>query len=318
MAHTTTTRNLSGQESPLVLTELGRVRFDLSKTVWLWGMLLPGLLVGIPNAAFTPIAVSLLLTFFTLCLGHSVGLHRGIIHQAYKMGPKTRAILVYLAVLSGLGGPLSWIRMHAVRDYWQNRGDCPRLFAYNHSLFRDFFWNLHLRFEPADDRANCRLADSVLTDRWLRFLEATWPIHNLLLAVPVYLWLGPGGTAICICARTAGGILGHWAVGYASHVFGEQPHVVLGAKESGTNNWLLGVFSFGEGFHNNHHAYPWSARMGSMPWDIDLGWYVVRGLEKVGVIHEIRNAFGGWQGQFTDPGAVSSPGAQWATEPADR
>src|SRR5688500_13470519 len=93
------------EDRPLVEPSLGRVRFDVVKAAWLWGMLLPGAVVGI--AVVTPglAAASLLLAFLTLCVGHSVGLHRGVIHDTYRAHPLVRALLGELFVLSGLGGP---------------------------------------------------------------------------------------------------------------------------------------------------------------------------------------------------------------------
>jgi fatty-acid desaturase len=271
----------------LVPPEIGRVRFDAGKTLWLWGMAIPGLVFGIPAMTRTTLVLSLVLAFATLCIGHSVGLHRGVIHRTYEAHPAVRGVLLYLFVLSGLGGPLSWARLHAVRDYWQNRADCPRYFAYGHSMARDFLWNLHLRFEPADRRAEARLPAGVLDDPWLRFLEQTWPLQVLLLALAVLIGLGPGAVAVCVCARTAAGIVGHWLVGYAAHAWGERRFVVPGATESGTNVWLLGILSFGEGFHNNHHAFPRSARMGMRTREIDLGWAVIWALERLRLVHDV-------------------------------
>ncbi len=272
---------------PLVPPEIGRIRFGLGKTLWLWGMAIPGLAVGIPSLTPTTLVVSLALAFLTLCVGHSVGLHRGIIHRSYEAPLAVRGVLAYLFVLGGLGGPISWARLHAVRDYWQSRPDCPRYFAYGHSIARDFIWNLHLRFEPADHRTDERLPADVLRDPWLWFLERTWPAHVLLFAIAIFLVLGPGGVAVCICARTAAGIIGHWAVGYAAHAWGERRFIIPGARECGTNVWVLGVLSFGEGFHNNHHAFPKSARMGMRPSELDLGWAVIWLLERVGLARRV-------------------------------
>ena len=271
----------------LVPPEIGRVRFDAGKTIWLWGMAIPGL-AGIRFATRATLASSLALTFVTLCVGHSVGLHRGIIHRTYQAHPAVRGALVYLFVLSGLGGPLAWARLHAVRDLWQNRTDCPPYFAYRHSAARDFVWNLHLRFEPADDRADARLPPDVLRDPWLRFLERTWPLHVLALALAILAVLGPAGVAVCVCARTAASITGHWFVGYAAHAWGERRFEIPGATECGTNVWLLGVLSFGEGFHNNHHRYPASARMGRRWWELDLGYGVIRALAALRLVRDVQ------------------------------
>lgn len=233
--------------------EIGRLRFDAVKAFWLWGMALPGLfMVSLGAVSHACLACSLL-------GGPALDLR-----------------------LTGLGGPLTWARIHAVRDYWQNRLDCPPYFAYRHSPLRDFWWNLHLSFVPADPRADAKLHPDVLRDPWLRFLEATWPLHTAALAGILYVTLGSEAVAVCVCGRVAGGILGHWAVGYASHAWGRRSHAIPGAAETGTNNWALGVMSFGEGFHNTHHAFPDSPRMGRGRLELDLGWLSLKLMRRLG------------------------------------
>ncbi len=289
------TRAANASEGPRapaapISKDLGSVRADPGKILWLWANLLIAA-AGLPFCLSPRTGlIAALLTLPTLCAGHSVGLHRGVIHGTYRTGRIFRAALVYLFVLSGLGGPLSWVRLHYTRDYWQNRGDCPPYFAYAHGPGRDFFWNLHLRFDPEPGLgwARYRIPAALLQDRWLRFLEATWPLHNLALAL-LLLWLGgPEAVVVGFCARVAVSLLAHWYIGYASHVHGERPFAIEGAHESGTNNWLLGVISFGEGFHNNHHALPRSARMGMRPGDVDLGWWAVVLFERLGLFTDVR------------------------------
>jgi len=237
-----------------------------------------------------------------------VGLHRGVIHRTYRAPRWLECVLALLFIYSGLGGPLSWARLHATRDYWQNDPRCPNYFAYRHSIARDFIWNLHMRFEPspdAPDPTTVKLDARALRDPWLIFLERTWPLHNLLLAIVVYVVGGPNALAVCICARTAAGILGHWFVGYAAHAWGERRFVVANAVESGTNVWPLGVLSFGEGFHNNHHAFSWSARFGMRWHEVDLGWLVIRFLEVLGVVDDVR----AWS---RAPDASTTVVARWA------
>ena len=268
---------------------IGRVRFDIYKTAWLWTLIATGA-VGVLVATPATLAVAGALHVITLCIGHSVGLHRGIIHRTYRAGPRLLGALAYLAVLTGLGGPLTWARLHAVRDHWQNQPACPAYFGYRHSLVRDFYWYLHCRFEPADARAEQRLPAGLLSDRWLGVLELTWPRHVLALALALAVTAGPAAAATIIGLRGALGFLGHWFVGYAAHRWGTQRFAIAGAAESGTNVWLLGVLSFGEGFHNNHHRYPASARMGIRWYELDLGWAVVRALVALGLVRGVQQA----------------------------
>jgi fatty-acid desaturase len=301
----------------LVPAEVGRVRVSWGKSLWLWGMAVPGLVIGAPTLTAATAALAMALAFVTLCLGHSVGLHRGLIHRSYRASPIVRGALAYLAVQTGLGGPLTWIRFHAVRDYWQNQPACPRFFSYDHSLLCDLHWNLHLRFEPAtrhqsrarggdtdafadgagasgcheiDDRAMHRVPAELLQDRWLRYLERTWPLHVGALAALLWLTLGPAAVASCICARVAAGTIGHVIITYAGHRWGDQRFVIPGASDSGRNVWLLGVLSFGEGFHNNHHAFPRSARMGLRRHELDLGWCCIWLMAKLRLVRDVRTS----------------------------
>ncbi len=262
---------------------IGRVRFAPAKAAWLWTMIVIGA-IGVIVATPSSLAIAAVLHVLTLCFGHSVGLHRGIIHRSYQASPRVFGVLAYLAVLTGLGGPLTWIRLHGVRDHWQNQPDCPPYFGYRHSLARDFLWNLHYRFVATDARADRRLPDGLYADRWLQFLERTWALHILGLAGVITATLGLAAAATIVGTRTALALLGHWFVTYAAHRWGTQPRVTPGASESGTNVWLLGVLSFGEGFHNNHHAFPGSPRMGLTRCQLDLGWCAIRALRALRLV----------------------------------
>ncbi|MEM7410204.1 MAG: fatty acid desaturase [Myxococcota bacterium] len=266
---------------------IGRIEFAPGKSLWLWLHLVAAGVVLARGIAIGDALAACLLTLPTLCLGHSVGLHRGIIHRTYRTSRFFQRFLVSLFLLTGLGGPLSWIRLHHVRDYWQNRSDCPRYFAYRHSLLRDFLWNLHFRFVPASwDRYE--LDPEIESDPFLRFCERTWwiwPILGFALVGGTWGW----ETALVVGpARVAGGVVGHWFIGFWTHKHGRSRFDIAGATEVGTNSLLLGWISFGEGFHNNHHAHPDSARFGVEPSEFDLGWTMLLALERLGLVRDLR------------------------------
>lgn len=261
------------------------MRFSLLRTAWLWAH--GAVALAFAWQVMTPLLVvqSAALSLVILLLGHTVGLHRGIIHRAYTMPTWLRRVFALLFVLVGMGGPLAWMRVHAQRDHWQNRTDGPRWFLYKHGLLRDFWWNLHCT--PAPDAAQ-RLPHADENDRWLAFLQQTWMLWVLASHGALYL---AGGWPLVVlggAARVFLGCVGHWFVGYACHKAGPQPHVVPGAAESGRNWWILGVLALGEGFHNNHHAFPRSARMGHAWYELDLGWLTIRGLHTLGLVSDVR------------------------------
>jgi stearoyl-CoA desaturase (delta-9 desaturase) len=264
------------------------VRFSWGKTAWLWGHLLPALVLAPRHVGPGTLVAALLLTWLTLCLGHSVGLHRGLIHRTYAMPRAVERALVALFVLTGLGGPLSWIRLHHVRDHWQNQPVCPPYFAYRHGLLRDFVWNLHCRFEPRGWE-RYRVPAVLEKDAWLRFLERTWWAWVLAFHAAVAAVAGWEAALVAGVARVAGAVLGHWFIGYWTHKHGPRRFAIPGASETGTNSLVLGWISFGEGFHNNHHALPGSARMGIERHELDLGWLTLLALERVGLAREVRS-----------------------------
>jgi stearoyl-CoA desaturase (delta-9 desaturase) len=268
--------------------EVGRVVFSWRRTLWLHGMIAAAIVWG-RAAPPSALALSAGLALVTLCLGHSVGVHRGVIHRAYRCSPWLRRVLAYLFVHTGIGGPVAWIRVHYYRDHWQNEGeaDCPPFFAYRHSLIEDLYWNLHCTFLPRDpERYRVPVEDE--RDPWLQWLQRTWPLHCLGLAALLAVTAGPAFAATCVCARVATSILGHWFVGYMAHKHGSIRYAVPGAAEIGRNTLVLGWLSFGEGFHNNHHAYPRSARMGHAWYELDLGWLAIRALAAVGLVRDVR------------------------------
>ena len=267
-------------------TEHGIIKFSWKKSIWLYAMTLPIVLIDFSSINKFDIILNICLLVLTVGIGHSVGLHRGIIHKSYKTSKTFRNISLYLFILTGLGSPLSWLRQHYYRDYWQNRKDCPRYFQYKHSLFTDYIWNLHLTYIPVNEsRYNIPLKD--INDSTIKWLNKTWIIHYILFMAILYLVFGFNSMLFATCFRTSLIILGHWYIGYASHKYGYSRYKIVEADESGYNDVILGLLSFGEGFHNNHHSYPTSAKFSSRWYEIDFGWMIACCLMKLKVIKNV-------------------------------
>ena len=91
-----------------------------------------------------------------------------------------------------------------------------------------------------------------------------------------------------ICVRVSVCVTGHWLVGHFAHRRGSQSFVVDGAAGQGYNVLWAGLISMGESWHNNHHAFPGSARMGLFPGQIDLGWRLIRTFEAFGLATNVK------------------------------
>ena len=92
---------------------------------------------------------------------------------------------------------------------------------------------------------------------------------------------------VAICVRVAVCLTGHWLIGHFAHLGGQQTWVIDGASAQGYNVPYAGFISMGEAFHNNHHAFPTSAKLGLLPGQPDLGWLLIRVLEAVGLVTNV-------------------------------
>ena len=90
-----------------------------------------------------------------------------------------------------------------------------------------------------------------------------------------------------VCARVAVCVTGHWLVGHFAHREGGQTWIVEGAAVQGYDVRIAGLISMGESWHNNHHAFPGSAKLGLYPGQVDLGWILVRAFERLGLAWDI-------------------------------
>jgi len=286
-------------------THTGTVSFSLRKTLWLYFILIPISFIDFSAITTKAILLTTILTFFTVGIGHSIGLHRGIIHKSYVASNIFRKASLYLFVLTGMGSPLNWLKQHYYRDYWQNREDCPRYFQYQHSLFTDYWWNLHMTFTPKDlDRYGIPKED--LNDPWIRMLHKTWYIHNLAFMLGIFLLTDLNTMLLATFLRVGVVILGHWYIGYASHKYGYSRFDIQGADESGYNDVLLGLISFGEGFHNNHHSHPTSAKFTMNWYEVDMGWLLIKVLMKLKIISNVKTMDG-----TLKTTAISHQGKKW-------
>jgi stearoyl-CoA desaturase (delta-9 desaturase) len=104
----------------------------------------------------------------------------------------------------------------------------------------------------------------------------------------LFLALGGWGWVVWgVCARVAVCVTGHWLVGHYAHRRGGQTWVVEGAAAQGYDIAVAGLISMGESWHNNHHAFPGSARLGLLPGQVDPGWWLIRAFAALGLAHAI-------------------------------
>lgn len=259
----------------------GRVEWDPWRSLWNASMLLATLLVAPFVATWGAVLVCVLLLAITTCTGHSVGLHRRLIHRSFRCSKNVERLLVWSGTLFGMQGPFWVIQAHDLRDWAQRQPDCHAFLRHGRSAWIDGLWGLHCRLRlarpPAFDPG-----PGIGDDPFYRFLQRTWMLQQLPLALLLYAAGGWPWVVWGICVRVCVGVSMHWYVGYLCHTDGPQSWLVDdGAVQAHDVPWAA-IPSMGESWHNNHHAFPASARHGLYPGQLDLGFRFVQWLEKRG------------------------------------
>lgn len=225
-------------------------------------------------------ALAFLSFFVTSCLGFAVCVHRGLCHRAFVMKKGVEQTLSLFAALGMTGSPMGWIGTHRTHHAHSDRPDDP------HSPEEHGWWLVWTG--PELDIDWWRIRD-MLRDpfqRWLHryyfLIAAVWIL--LLLAVhPMAVIFGfviPAG--VHVTTSNLATVIGH-SYGYRNHE----------TKDGSTNNWFLALLTWGEGWHNNHHANPRHWSLSENWWEIDPAGLCIRLMTACGMIERqsFREAF---------------------------
>jgi len=265
----------------------GDVVWSGSKSLWFTGMALAAVIGGLATFSWAAFGVFLGCTAFVLLFGHSLGSHRKLIHDSFQAPKWLEYALVYSGVQVGLAGPLGLLRQHELRDYAQRLPICHDYLRHGSGPWKDAWWQLHcelrLHHEPT-----IRIEPRLANDRFYWFLERTWMLQQLPPALVLFALGGWGFVFWGVCARITAGVFGHWLIGYFAHNHGGMHHVVDGAAVQGRNIPLTSLLTMGESWHNNHHAFPGSARLGLYAGEWDPGWWMLLVLRKLGLVWKLR------------------------------
>jgi fatty-acid desaturase len=227
------------------------------------------------------------LAWITGSLGVCMGYHRCLTHRSFSTYRPIRWLLAFLGQLSGEGSALVWVANHRQHHQFSDKQGDP------HTPRDGFWWSHMLWFMPAvprdqlDDHLR-RYAPDLYKDRAMHVLHAMFLPTHLLLGVLLLAvgWLGwdwHTGMSFLIWGlfvRLVFVFHVTWFVNSATHVWGYRNYET---SDNSRNLWWVGLLAFGEGWHNNHHAFQRMARQGHKWWEVDITYWVILALEKTGL-----------------------------------
>ncbi len=267
--------------------ENGNVVWAPVKSIWYWFHTITAIVGGVLAFSWSALLVFLVFTAATLCLGHSLGMHRRLIHNSYACPLWLEYFFVHLGVLVGMAGPLGMMHQHDLRDWAQRKRHCHAYLRHGKRFWYDAWWQLNcdLKFDHAPQfKPEARVAKSKV----YQFMEKTWMWQQLPWAVLLFYLGGIEWLVWGISVRITVSITGHWLVGHFAHNKGERDWHIEKAAVQGYNVRFAGLITMGESWHNNHHAFPGSALLGLYPGQMDVGWWVLEYLRNVGLVWDIK------------------------------
>jgi stearoyl-CoA desaturase (delta-9 desaturase) len=239
-------------------------------------------------------------TMMTLAgFGVTVGFHRLFTHRSFKTTPSLRVLFAILGSMAVEGPVIEWVAYHRRHHTFSDQEGDPHSPHAGHEsgvkgalrgLFHAHVGWVVFSDEPAEEE---RYAPDLLKDRAIKFVDSTfilWVVVGLALSF---------GLGLALTGTVVGGLTGllwggavrifvvhhiTFSINSLCHFFGERAYDTQ--DESRNLRWLV-PFSFGEAWHNNHHAFPTSAAHGLTRWQFDPSKLVIYGMEKVGLAWDV-------------------------------
>ncbi|RNC81482.1 MAG: acyl-CoA desaturase [Phycisphaera sp.] len=274
------------------------------KVINLIGVLLPfaGLVVAISllwNVAFNWVQLGILLVMYVVtALGITVGYHRLFTHRSFKTPRVVEAILSILGSMAAEGPVLQWVAQHRMHHQHSDAEHDPHSpHGHGTGVFDTLrgMWHAHMGWfiykQPRNlDKYTKDLRKSMLIV-WMSRLFPVWVLAGLVLPAifgGLFTWSWGGVLWGFIWGGLVRVFLVHhvtWSINSVCHIWGTKP---FKSNDESRNNAIFGVLALGEGWHNNHHAFPTSARHGLRWWQVDVSYFVIWCMSKIGLASEIR------------------------------
>lgn len=234
--------------------------------------------------SWSGVAVACALWYITGGLGVTLGFHRLLTHRSLEVPKPLEYLLTFLGTLSLQGGPLEWVSTHRKHHAFTDKDGDP------HDANRGFWWT-HVGWLYASNKSfprrveQERYAPDLFADAGYRWMDKYHAALQVALGLALYFVGGWSWVIWGIFVRLVVVYNITWFVNSATHKFGYRN---FKTNDLSTNCWWVGLLAWGEGWHNNHHAFPFSARHGMRWFEFDLTWLTIRLLSALKIARDVK------------------------------
>lgn len=243
-----------------------------------------GAIAALFNFSWLNLGVAVFLYWMTIDLGISLGYHRLHTHRSYRIPLFLEYFFAVCGALTLEGGPIFWVATHRLHHQCADKPGDP------HSP-RDGAWWSHVGWillgeaKHNNTRLNSKYAPDLAKHKFYILLNNYHWVPNVVLALAL---IAIGGIPMMLwgfCLRLVVGLHSTWLVNSATHMWGTRR---FNTRDDSRNNWWVALLTFGEGWHNNHHAHPTSARHGLRWYEFDPSWIQISLLRALGIAKSVQ------------------------------
>ncbi len=229
--------------------------------------------------SWTNLIVTAIVYWMAVSWGIGMGYHRLHTHRGYRVPKWLEYFLAFCGTLALEGGPIYWVATH--RRHHQNSDTDLDPHTPRHGGFWSHMgWIIFGNSMHSDTERNGKYAPDLLKDRYYRVLSEWHWVPLTVLGIVALIVGGIGMMLWLVPLRVVVGLHTTWLVNSATHMWGRRR---FSTKDDSRNLWWVALITFGEGWHNNHHAHPVSARHGMAWYEIDISYLQILLLEKLGI-----------------------------------
>ncbi len=234
--------------------------------------------------SWSAVGVMLLLWYVTLALGVSLSFHRLLTHRSLTLPKWLEYALAFLGTLSLQGGPLQWVATHRIHHANTDKEGDP------HNSRRGLAWaHFEWLYRPNEARPTraevIRYAPDLYRQAYYRWLDRAAVLLQVALGLLLFALGGWSWVIWGIFVRLV--VVYHitWLVNSAAHMSGYRS---FATDDESKNCWWVGLLTWGEGWHNNHHAFPFSARHGMRWFEFDPSWLTIKLLRALHIAKNVK------------------------------
>ncbi len=243
-----------------------------------------GAVAALFHFSWTALALTAVLYWVFIGFGIGMGYHRLHTHRSYKVPKLLEYFFAVCGTMTLEGGPIFWVATHRLHHQHSDTDNDPHTPRHG-GFWAHMGWILFGEGHHNDTALMSKYAPDLAADPFYRWLNTWHWVPLTVFGLGVYALGGWPMVYWLVFFRVTVGLHSTWLVNSATHMWGSRR---FQTKDDSKNSWWVALLTFGEGWHNNHHAHPTSARHGLAWYELDLTWLQIRLLEKLGIAERVR------------------------------